>query len=122
MTEEHTSELQSHDNLVCRLLLVKRVLFRSEEHTSELQSHDNLACRLLLETKRRGCIVATSRRLPAPPCGHRHARAARPGHAVRGQRGAIGLAAILREFTSVFNGAGGPGIPTFFPPRPLLPS
>src|SRR3954462_12593048 len=26
---------------------------RSEEHTSELQSHDNLACRLLLEKKRR---------------------------------------------------------------------
>src|SRR3954466_16431974 len=24
---------------------------RSEEHTSELQSHDNLVCRLLLETK-----------------------------------------------------------------------
>src|SRR3954462_13046648 len=24
---------------------------RSEEHTSELQSHDNLACRLLLEQK-----------------------------------------------------------------------
>src|SRR3954466_7418032 len=49
MTEEHTSELQSHDNLVC--LEFRRVLFRSEEHTSELQSHDNLVCRLLLEKK-----------------------------------------------------------------------
>src|SRR3954467_15089913 len=29
----------------------RRVLFRSEEHTSELQSHDNLVCRLLLEKK-----------------------------------------------------------------------
>src|SRR5207237_5074510 len=27
---------------------------RSEEHTSELQSHLNLVCRLLLETKNRG--------------------------------------------------------------------
>src|SRR3954463_1571186 len=45
-SEEHTSELQSHDNLVCRLLL------GSEEHTSELQSHDNLVCRLLLEKKK----------------------------------------------------------------------
>src|SRR3954464_13357536 len=44
-SEEHTSELQSHDNLECRLLI------RSEEHTSELQSHDNLVCRLLLEKK-----------------------------------------------------------------------
>src|SRR5260370_32221484 len=41
-SEEHTSELQSHLNLVCRLLL------GSEEHTSELQSHLNLVCRLLL--------------------------------------------------------------------------
>src|SRR5260370_4254210 len=44
-SEEHTSELQSHLNLVCRLLL------GSEEHTSELQSHLNLVCRLLLEKK-----------------------------------------------------------------------
>src|SRR3954464_16104522 len=43
-SEEHTSELQSHDNLVCRII-------RSKEHTSELQSHDNLVCRLLLEKK-----------------------------------------------------------------------
>src|SRR5260370_21614801 len=28
-----------------------RYLFRSEEHTSELQSHLNLVCRLLLEKK-----------------------------------------------------------------------
>src|SRR3954464_11139749 len=49
-SEEHTSELQSHDNLVCRLLLEKKKCdLRSEEHTSELQSHDNLVCRLLVE-------------------------------------------------------------------------
>src|SRR3954449_8596651 len=48
-SEEHTSELQSHSHLVCRLLLEKKVLFRSEEHTSELQSHSHLVCRLLLE-------------------------------------------------------------------------
>src|SRR3954462_10058338 len=47
-SEEHTSELQSHDNLVCRII-------RSEEHTSELQSHDNLVCRLLLEKKKKLC-------------------------------------------------------------------
>src|SRR4051812_49786654 len=28
---------------------------RSEEHTSELQSHVNLVCRLLLEKKKNGC-------------------------------------------------------------------
>src|SRR5690242_20849491 len=30
---------------------------RSEEHTSELQSHVNLVCRLLLEKKKRGPLV-----------------------------------------------------------------
>src|SRR5260370_23283297 len=29
-----------------------KVIFRSEEHTSELQSHLNLVCRLLLEKKK----------------------------------------------------------------------
>src|SRR2546427_8221301 len=50
-SEEHTSELQSQSNLVCRLLI-------SEEHTSELQSQSNLVCRLLLEKKK--CTSSTS--------------------------------------------------------------
>src|SRR3712207_8147227 len=36
-SEEHTSELQSRQYLVCRLLLEKK-----KEHTSELQSHQSL--------------------------------------------------------------------------------
>src|SRR4029434_10196619 len=32
-----------------------RTLIRSEEHTSELQSHLNLVCRLLLEKKKTAC-------------------------------------------------------------------
>src|SRR5258706_1046413 len=46
-SEEHTSELQSLTNLVCRLLLEKK------EHTSELQSLTNIVCRLLLEKKKK---------------------------------------------------------------------
>src|SRR4051812_49592008 len=38
---------------------------RSEEHTSELQSHVNLVCRLLLEKKKRGYAVAA--RAPREP-------------------------------------------------------
>src|SRR5260370_6634134 len=30
---------------------------RSEEHTSELQSHLNLVCRLLLEKKKMNCVL-----------------------------------------------------------------
>src|SRR5690606_17552572 len=33
---------------------------RSEEHTSELQSRENLVCRLLLEKKKRSKIAATA--------------------------------------------------------------
>src|SRR5690242_21801741 len=36
-----------------RLLFLGRIEPRSEEHTSELQSHVNLVCRLLLEKKKK---------------------------------------------------------------------
>src|SRR5260370_26472031 len=41
--------------LACFLLLVRQAIrkCRSEEHTSELQSHLNLVCRLLLEKKKK---------------------------------------------------------------------
>src|SRR5260221_5517562 len=35
-----------------------QALFRSEEHTSELQSHSDLVCRLLLEKKKTKHIIA----------------------------------------------------------------
>src|SRR5260221_3599306 len=52
--------------------LLRRILVgdRSEEHTSELQSHSDLVCRLLLEKKKTSCkdfatgvIVAMSQRI-----------------------------------------------------------
>src|SRR2546430_7515145 len=36
-----------------------RASSRSEEHTSELQSQSNLVCRLLLEKKKEGIVVGT---------------------------------------------------------------
>src|SRR3989475_2279618 len=53
-SEEHTSELQSQSNLVCRLLLGKK------KHTSELQSQSNLVCRLLLEKKKNTTSLRSS--------------------------------------------------------------
>src|SRR5260370_15048816 len=47
----------------------KDVAFRSEEHTSELQSHLNLVCRLLLEKKKviqEGCQVVSQSERPPP--------------------------------------------------------
>src|SRR5438477_4822719 len=37
----------------------RRATNRSEEHTSELQSHVNLVCRLLLEKKKTSCALAS---------------------------------------------------------------
>src|SRR2546421_8331813 len=45
-SEEHTSELQSRSDLVCRLLLEKK------KHTSELLSRSDRVWRLLLEKTR----------------------------------------------------------------------
>src|SRR3989475_2898436 len=38
-----------------------RKLKRSEEHTSELQSQSNLVCRLLLEKKKKSCVDGQDR-------------------------------------------------------------
>src|SRR5256886_13131993 len=42
------------------------VLWRSEEHTSELQSQSNLVCRLLLEKKKKN--IPPDSRCPLPNC------------------------------------------------------
>src|SRR5260370_28486356 len=47
-------------------LYFSRSLYRSEEHTSELQSHLNLVCRLLLEKKNK--LRYTSVCVPSKPC------------------------------------------------------
>src|SRR2546430_11670430 len=44
----------------------RRIEFRSEEHTSELQSQSNLVCRLLLEKKKKD-RVNLAYQLPAHP-------------------------------------------------------
>src|SRR5256885_7419542 len=41
---------------ICLLLFVNNTFFRSEEHTSELQSPCNLVCRLLLEKKKQNIL------------------------------------------------------------------
>src|SRR3954462_9236020 len=41
----------SHTIISYAVFWISDVCSRSEEHTSELQSHDNLVCRLLIEKK-----------------------------------------------------------------------
>src|SRR5690242_21610827 len=56
-------------------VLLAKLLRRSEEHTSELQSHVNLVCRLLLEKKKKSQHLNSSphplrRQLSLPPAQH----------------------------------------------------
>src|SRR3712207_7475387 len=44
-----------------------RRLLRSEEHTSELQSRQYLVCRLLLEKKKKAIILSLTHQLPYIP-------------------------------------------------------
>src|SRR2546426_9198858 len=46
--------------------LLSRIEWRSEEHTSELQSPCNLVCRLLLEKKKKAQIPSMPWRRPQP--------------------------------------------------------
>src|SRR5260370_4280904 len=46
----------------CHLIAARQWYPRSEEHTSELQSHLNLVCRLLLEKKKRKVQLTTDAR------------------------------------------------------------
>src|SRR2546428_6676745 len=52
----HDGEAQARgDEPLQRLRAAELDHHRSEEHTSELQSRSDLVCRLLLEKKKRGC-------------------------------------------------------------------
>src|SRR5690242_20861296 len=46
---------EQHNEKIC--LSCQLCILRSEEHTSELQSHVNLVCRLLLEKKNRELLT-----------------------------------------------------------------
>src|SRR2546430_12885404 len=69
--QEHTGRECAHTGLKCRPQLAlgyDGYVSRSEEHTSELQSQSNLVCRLLLEKKnqsitrvRQALVLTTAR-------------------------------------------------------------
>src|SRR5438034_10682977 len=49
-------QMRSRGSETRGILLFRRFVARSEEHTSELQSHSDLVCRLLLEKKKNNHI------------------------------------------------------------------
>src|SRR2546421_7280052 len=55
-SEEHTSELQSRSDLVCRLLLEKKkkkrnIQMTTEKNTSEIKTLANVRCRSLIQKR-----------------------------------------------------------------------
>src|SRR5256885_12624369 len=65
-SEEHTSELQSPCNLVCRLLLEKINSQRFSLPDGTTRRRDGLLCRLRLEEYARGIVRRHERTLAAP--------------------------------------------------------
>src|SRR5260370_29542113 len=57
---QHLVLVSLHDAAAAHLMSLHRMKYRSEEHTSELQSHLNLVCRLLLEKKKTNPTKSTS--------------------------------------------------------------
>src|SRR5260221_8578974 len=53
VTQSTGCDRDSHESARFKTFLLSRDRIRSEEHTSELQSHSDLVCRLLLEKKKK---------------------------------------------------------------------
>src|SRR6202011_780373 len=96
---------------------------RSEEHTSELQSLTNLVCRLLLEKTDKTRFGSTSSLLIRPAADTSQCPPARgfPSQTLR--RSGLLVAPLAPAFPGFvfFNGPVPRGILPFSPPRPLPP-
>src|SRR3954462_7124264 len=98
-------------------------IIRSEEHTSELQSHDNLVCRLLLEKKKKKMTAAqVALRSVTGPRRPRSTRAARPERDIIPPTPHPGLPASPRRFVFFFLMIRRPPRSTLFPYTTLFRS
>src|SRR3954464_2297506 len=102
---------------------VQTCALRSEEHTSELQSHDNLVCRLLLEKKvehvmRKTGSAHEERTAMLTAASDLECPASRVDESVAGLPARVrGVGAVLFFFLKI----GRPPRPPLFPPAPLFP-
>src|SRR3954467_10229865 len=89
---------------------------RSEEHTSELQSHDNLVCRLLLEKKKQSTrtnACPDRRRRARPPTAPHARRRAAPTCRARPWPPACSAFRGLLLLLFFFNGGAAPDLCPF---------
>src|SRR3954464_10652376 len=103
-----TTRLNSSHTIICMPSSAwSSDVCRSEEHTSELQSHDNLVCRLLLEKTKQTPSVTPPRppsshsTTPSRPAASRTGRCgaseARPPRGARGRRPRGGVLFFLNK-------------------------
>src|SRR3954465_4090575 len=99
----------------------KKCALRSEEHTSELQSHDNLVCRLLLEKITYPARLSSLPPALLPPLPHIPTRAMVERRTVRelGDGGLEGRRGLMLLFFFFLKFRGPPQSPPF-PPPPLF--
>src|SRR3954465_11379580 len=96
-----------------------RRIIRSEEHTSELQSHDNLVCRLLLEKKKETAAGAPKYKKTRSSASHKTAAA--PAESCRWcvyGRGCTWYLLLFFLFFFFFRCTAPPRPPTLLPPPP----
>src|SRR3954462_13233175 len=80
---------------------VQTCALRSEEHTSELQSHDNIVCRLLLEKKKTKAKVVT-KSLCREWIANRLGSAARAQEVLAPPRHRVRLSPLARQIFFIF--------------------
>src|SRR4030043_253343 len=104
--------------LIFHLLL--HISIRSEEHTSELQSHLNLVCRLLLEKKTTGARASAMATLHGSfaPAGGETPRACPLAYQVRAAFRQSRAFQTLQLASGFFKGFGAHRIHPFPPPVP----
>src|SRR5688572_31477053 len=68
----HQDAARSRSDMKCNRSFMRFEKPRSEEHTSELQSQSNLVCRLLLEKKKNKKTHRTPAKRPAPISNHHY--------------------------------------------------
>src|SRR5258708_11726894 len=66
-SEEHTSELQSPDHLVCRLLLEKKKKTHAENSPRRRRRHNNSSTSKARQTTSRECARTNNRRQSVSP-------------------------------------------------------
>src|ERR1039457_799368 len=98
-------------------------LSRSEEHTSELQSPCNLVCRLLLEKKCFTGIISrcANARYASLPCTHARTPRARPPGGPSSLWCSCQVTAICYFLFFFFFTGARPPVTSPFPPPPPLP-